>query len=346
MAVNPAMETGGNSVDDAAAAIAEMLSPMEEMAEEEEIEAVEGDEIESEADGEQEAESDEQPEDEPEEQGAIESLSDVAEALEVPLEDLLATLKHTVKVNGETLDVPLSELTAGYQKDKDYRQKTEALKREREQFETAAMERAKALEETHAHAAYVLNTIEQQIASTANSQELERLRQTNPQEWAAKRLELQDRLNAFQALKQQAAQSYAAFQQQTQTERAQMLQKTLEKEREALHAAIPDWSQETNSRLTSFLQDEYGFAPEQVAQVYDHRLVKMAYEAMKWRESQRSAQQTVKKVKAAPKLVKPSAKPSQTQIKRSEAAKLRGRLKQTGKVEDAARLILAGGILK
>ena len=351
MAVNPGPgpETG-TTTDHAASQIEALLGDDLEIGtpdEEEEIES--DDEIEDSDDGDTDEQVDEseaeQAEDEEGEQEAIESLSDVAAALGLSQEELLANLKHTVKVNGESIEVTLSELQAGYQKDKDYRQKTETLKREREQFEAAAMERAKALEESHAQAAYVLNAIEQQIASTANSQELERLRQTNPQEWAARRLELQDRLGALQGLKQQAAQSYAQVQQQMQQERMATLQKTLEQERQALLTAIPDWNQETNQRLTEFLQSDYGFSPEQVAQVYDHRLVKMAYEAMKYRESQRKSEITVAKVKKAPKLVKPATPQSPQTLKKAQVAKLRGKLKKTGHVRDAASLILSAGIL-
>lgn len=349
MAVNPGPgpETG-STTDAAAGRIEALIGDDFEIGDEVEVDEPEGEEAEAE-----EAEPDEQvdeseaepAEDEEGEQEAIESLSDVAAALGVPVEDLLANLKHTVKVNGETIDVPLSELQAGYQKDRDYRQKTETLKREREQFEAAAMERAKALEESHAQAAFVLNSIEQQIAQSANSQDLERLRQTNPQEWAARRLELQDRLQALNGLKQQAAQSYAAVQQRMQQEQAQNLQKTLEQERQALLTAIPDWNQETNQRLTEFLQSDYGFSPEQVSQVYDHRMVKMAYEAMKWRESQRSSEVTVAKVKKAPRLVKPSTPQTPVSIKAAQVRKLKGKLKQSGHVKDAASLILSAGFL-
>jgi len=62
--------------------------------------------------------------------------------------------RHTVKVNGEVLEVTLEELKAGYQRQADYTREKQALKKEIEEFESvsgelvAAFEGIQALEET------------------------------------------------------------------------------------------------------------------------------------------------------------------------------------------------------
>jgi hypothetical protein len=64
------------------------------------------------------------------------------------------TDRHTVKVNGEVLEVTLEELKAGYQRQADYTREKQALKKEIEEFEAvsgeliAAFEGVQALEET------------------------------------------------------------------------------------------------------------------------------------------------------------------------------------------------------
>lgn len=316
----------------------EEREPVEDSAEEdEEVEAEESDE-ETTSEAEDEVEAEPEEEDEEDVEATVESLRDVAEALEMPLEDLLANLKHTVKVDGETLDVTLSELQAGYQKDADYRQKTEALKREREAFEAKAQERFNALEENHATAAYVLNTIEQQIASEFQSEDFARLRQENPTEWTARRIELQERMQHLQNLKQQAAYQYTQLKESVKYEQQQQLAATVKQESELLRQAIPNWNSETQAQVNDFLISK-GWTPEQLNQVYDHRLVDMAYKTMLYERGQAKSQETVKKVKKAPKLVKPGKPKAESQVKTNSVRKLQGRLKQTGKLQDAAKLI-------
>jgi len=338
MAVNPREGT----VDAAAEAIeglfgSEELEGVNDLVEEEEVET---EEVETEEEGETTDEvEDAEPEDEePEEVEAnIESLADVAEALELPLEDVLVNLTHTVKVDGESLEVSLDELARGYQKDADYRQKTEAVKREREAFEAERQQRVQMLEDEHAQNAYVLNTLEQQIIQGQDPEMMARLRAENPAEWTARNQEHQQQLLGIQRLKMEAAQRLDQLKNQSAQEEAGRLAQTVQEESRLLRDAIPQWNDSVRDSVNAFLHGQ-GYTPEQIGQVTDHRVVKMAYEAMMFRQGQEKAKAVTKTVKKAPKLVKPSTT-SPTRVRRDEVRKLKSRLKKTGDLKDAAALI-------
>lgn len=338
MAVNP--KAGTTNTLDAAASQLEGL--MGDDVAEEVVEAEAPDEVElTEADDEVEiVEDDAELEvEEDEDTSPIETVASLAEAMGMSTEDVLESLKATVKVDGHSEEVSLAELTAGYQKDRDYRQKTERLNREREAFEQQQQQVVQQLQADHAQAAYVLNSLERGLTEEMNSPELQQLRKTNENAYVARRMDFQDRLQTLQKLKQQAAQEYSRTQQMLAEQQRQAISSQLEKESEALQSAIPGWNSEKQSKLYDWLANEYGYSDEQLDQVYDHRIVRMAWEAMQYRAQQAQSEVTKKRVKQAPKLIKPTAPPSKAKLDAKNARRLRGRLKESGKLQDAAALI-------
>jgi hypothetical protein len=338
MAVNP--EAGTSSLDAAATALEGLFGGDEvdsveepEVEETEEPEAPEGDEPEGEADDD--AEPDEEETDE-----EIETLEQLAEATGRSVDDLLAALKTTVKVDGEVSEVTLDELRAGYQKDRDYRQKTEALKRDREAWEQQQAQIYEQVEQQHQIAAYILNDQERQLAEAMGSPEMARLKETNREQWIAKRFEFQDQLQKLQQTKHEAAQRLQQFRSQQTAEQEQKLRERLKEEHERLTSTFPKLDR---GALTKYLTEGIGFTPQEVGQVYDHRLVVMAEKARLYDEQQRQSEAAVKQVKKAPKAPMPGKQSSPAKVKRSELQKVRARLKQTGKTRDAADYLLKSG---
>ena len=90
------------------------------------------DEIEADAEVEEE-ESDEEVEDDEDSEEADDKPADAGKT-------------HTVKVNGEVLEVSLKELKAGYQRQADYTRDKQALKKEIEEFEQVSSTLAEAYE--------------------------------------------------------------------------------------------------------------------------------------------------------------------------------------------------------
>ena len=344
-----------STVDIAAQRIEALLNPPdEEVIEEAQVEAVdeaetEDEELESTEEGEAEEveepdEEEEAPEEalEEEESAPLESLSDFAEALELPMEELLTTVKAKIKVDGEESEVTLDTLIRDHQKGKHYSNKANELADAKREFDSVVSQRMQDFEASHAQNAFVLNTLKSNIANSMQTAEMQQMRREDPATWNANYVGYQDQLRALEQLEQTAAQQYEQIRQSVTEQNTQRLRENLAQEEEMLAEMIPSWISDkegTQKEIVQFLTDEYKFTPEMLDQVADHRLVLMAYEAMQYRSQKAKAAKTVEKVKKAPKSLKPSKPRTRRSIQADNVRKLRGRLKKSGSVRDAASLI-------
>jgi len=271
---------------------------------------------------------------------SIETLEQLADALEVPMDELQTQLTHTFKAADEEVTVTLAELVRGYQKDADYRRSTAKLAEDRRRAETEFSERMRQYEQNSQALAQTFNTAEQIIIGDANSEQLARLRESDPAEWTARREELGQRLNALRNTRNQAAAFYEQYQ-------AEYLSKLKETEMKALTEAIPDWSDESVKTARNVMQS-MGYTEQEIGNIYDHRAITAAMElhalrneVATLRDKQKKAADTVKRVKKdVPKLQKPGKQRSKgIKAKRGNLENLRSRARKTGKVEDAAKVI-------
>lgn len=171
---------------------------------------------------------------------------------------------YTVKVDGKEFEVTETELLAGYQRQQDYTQKTQAVANERREFE----------QQRDAEIVELKNALAYHALPTA--------KEPRPEDFAGKPEEFM--------------QAYGQWQQKTarQAEASQLLeaitaeenQRTLAREVGLLEKAIPEWADET-TRNTEFAEmvksgsERYGFTPEEIAQVTDHRLLLLLRDAAK-----------------------------------------------------------------
>lgn len=302
---------------------------------EQEIEAIETQE--SESSEEQPTEATEQPE-----ETSFERLDEIAEALGMPVEKFLQSIKGKVKVSGQERDVTLEEALKGYQLESDYRQKTMELSDHRKAFE---VERDKQLNDVKARlgeAQHIAKFYEQQLMGEYNSINWQELRQSNPAEYAALQQDYNQRYQQLQQAKQQVAYEQQRLQYEETQKSQQAFQKSITEQREKLAEVIPEFRDPAKAKalkeeMRGFLKVN-GFKDEEIEQVYDHRHVLLIRDAMKYRGLQDKSPQIVNKVKDAPKLLKPGAKPQfskQTQLLKDA----RSRLRKSGNLKDAAQAI-------
>lgn len=192
---------------------------------------------------------------------------------------------YTVKVDGKEFEVTESELLAGYQRQQDYTQKTQAIAEQRRAFE---QERQGEMEQLrNALAYYALPTA----------------KEPRPEDFAGK--------------PDQFMQAYGQWQQQSarQAEAAQLLdaivsdenRRTLEREAGLLQQAIPEWADETvrqadYAKMMQAASDRYGFSPEEIAGVTDHRLLILLRDAAKGAELDAKPVVLKRKTEIKPKL--------------------------------------------
>lgn len=302
----------------------------------EEVEA-EGDSVEESKDTESE-ESDVQDPESEEEAPQFSSIQELAEALEISPEDFLANFKGKIKVNGEEDEVSLAEALNGYQRQADYQRKTAEVAEQRREFEAAVEQTQAELAQRNQIAQASLQAAENVLMQEFAGIDWQQLEQDDAgtaalykQKFAQRQNEIQGYQQALMAQQQQ--EQMLAAQQYEQAQKAFIAQ-----EREALTKAAPDWNEDTDKQVATYLKD-YGFRPEEIGQLVDHRQALLVQKAMLYDQQQKSVEVAKAKVKPLPKMLKPNSK--QNQRKPTEKLdKLRGKLKRSGSVNDAAAMLL------
>ena len=240
---------------------------------------------------------------------------------------------YTVKVNGQELDVTLDELRNGYSRDADYRQKTEELSHQRKQFQSESEKQRQDYSQKLNELNQRLSAAQVDLNAEINSADLDKLYDEDPTEAARVERKLKKKQDALnQSL------------QHTQVEQKQQFESYLQDQQRKLVSKMPDFSDPAKaSNLKANMKstlNNYGFNDQEVAQVYDHRIVMLVNDAMKYRSMQNS------KPNIAKKITKPS-RPFSSGVKqgKSEAnLKLRrdkfSRLKKSGSMKAAQDVFL------
>lgn len=241
----------------------------------------------------------------------------------------------TVKIDGKDVEVPLSELKNGYQRQADYTRKTMEVS---EQRKAAEAERSQALQERQAYAAN-LQRMQAQLEGALQQQQQtnwEELLQSDPVEYLKQQHQAQARqaqLNQVYAEQQRVA----ALQQ---AEQAQVRQSYLAQQQEELLAKLPEWkdaqkAQAEKTALRDYLL-ESGYDRQTVETITDAKAVLLARKAMLYDQMVAKASAAAKKVSTLPtKVERPGQGENPGLDRRSSAYQ---RLSKTGKAEDAAAL--------
>jgi len=239
----------------------------------------------------------------------------------------------TVKIDGKEVQVPLSELLNGYQRQSDYTKKTmEAA----EQRKAADAETQKAQQERQQYAGE-LQRMAVQLEGVLEQQsqiDWQALIDSDPVEYLKQQQLFQQR----QALYQQNTQERQKLAQQFQNEQAQAHQSYLAQQQEDLLAKLPDWKDDAKAAaektaISKFLQEQ-GFGDEDISSIADHRHVIIARKAMLYDQVMANAKLQAKKVQEAPqRVVKPGVTSNGNPDGRTVAAKNHAK---SGTVESAA----------
>ena len=308
------------SVEDMAATLASGILKQEEQEDAEPVEA------------------EAQPETEPE--AETEEATPETETEEPPQPD---RYKFTVKAEDGT-DVEIEEdvegLKKGYMLEKAFRMKTAQLAREREsvnqKIKEAVEPKLKEYDDKLQQAEQVLwHTLAPEMQST----DWNALARDNPAEWAQKYQAVQNvnaQLAQIQAERQKIAQAREEEFREVQKKAAQEAVETLQTE-------IPGWNNDLYGNILK-AGVEYGFRPEEVNAITDHRAIKVLWKAMQFDALQKAKPSVEKRTAApSPKVIKPGSteKPDASADKWKTGM---AQLRKTGKDSDAvglAKMMLA-----
>lgn len=205
--------------------------------------------------------------------------------------------RYKVKVNGEEVEVPLSELQKGYSRNEDYKLKTMALADERR-----ADEARRANIEQDVRIQYA-NELKQSIdlfeqldpvLAEARQIDWDKLKAEDPATFVQYSDAVNQRIAVIEQHRAQIAQieqqRHHAMQAEDQSERQQRMEMAANK----IVETMPELAQGDNfstfaNQNIEFLR-EAGFTPTEIADAVDDRVLLMADDARKWRSLQRAKQ--------------------------------------------------------
>ena len=271
----------------------------------------------------------EEPTEELEASGEAEDESEYSEDSE-PVEEVKP--RYKAKVGGEEVEVELDELINGYQRSKDYTQKSQALAEQRKAIDAERGHLEQVKQERMAYA-QKLQALDSFLSQQNRGEDLEVLKETDPIGYAVKVAEQSQREKQLSVVR--AEQNRIA--QQQQAEQQQNLQNHLKYESEKLASVIPELATPKGDAIRKEIREyakSVGWSDQELSSVYDHRAVLTLYKAMKFEQLQKGKPETLKKVQQAPKMLKPGTSTPST--KSAQDKQVMQRLRQSGKVRDAA----------
>mgnify|MGYP006397758799 CR=1 FL=1 len=285
--------------------------------------------VESEEDQPQEQEISEETENEDEV-----SEQDVSQDEEqIDTQEKLEDSTYKVKVAGQELDVTLDELRNGYSRDADYRQKTEELSNQRKNFQSESEKQRQDYSQKLNELNQRLSTAQQDLNAEINSADLDRMYDEDPTEAARVERKLKKKQDALNQSLQQA-----------QAEQKQQFETFLQDQQRKLVSKMPEFSDPAKaSSLKANMKstlNNYGFNDQEVAQVYDHRIVMLVNDAMKYRSMQNSKPNLAKKISKPSKVFSSGVKQGKTELNQKARKEKFSRLRKSGSTKDATSIFL------
>ena len=276
-----------------------------------------------------ETEVEQKPEAQPEQEVPVEEeASEDQNAIEEQTTDL-----HQVIVNGEKIDVDLEELKAGYQKDADYRRKTEEIAIEKRELKSEEDRLKKQYSTKMEDLNSLVVTLNAEINNDMNSKELDKLWDEDPTEAAKIDRRIQKRKNTIQEAQQKLREH-----QQTQ------FQEILREEQRKLHLRHPEIADPikgatVKSNIVSYLSSK-GFSNEDVSRIYDSRMFDVIMDGMNFKKTKEAKPNLVSKKVKPTKFVKSGVKSTKEELNSKSRLNQLKALKKSGSTKDATDLLM------
>ena len=237
---------------------------------------------------------------------------------------------HRVKVQGQELEVSLDELKSGYSRDSDYRQKTHALAEERRMLDDQKTSLSRSYDGKLKELTDLIGAAESYIGQSSK-EDLQKMYEEDPTQAAKIDFQQRQQRESFNKLKQQA-----------EVVKLQQYNQYLDEQKRLAATKIPEYSDPVKgvtfkNQMKNTLS-EYGFNDQEIGSLADHRFLMVLKDAMEYKNL-KSKPVTNKKVTTAPKVVK-SGTPKMEDSRRAAVKQKIGRLRRSGKINDAQSAIL------
>lgn len=260
------------------------------------------------------------------EQELLEATEDDGEPLDDDGEEPGA---YTVRVDGQEFEVPLPELIAGYQRQSDYTRKTQAVAGQRKTLDIEL----NAMRQERGQYAAVLPQLEQ-VIQMGVGQEPREEQYSSRADYLYAKDQFATQMQQLGAIQQERARVH----QQQVYEQEQQIAQWRESQAFALKDKLPEWSDQKvqtkeQGNITDYAR-AVGFSDEELATVFDHRMVLVLRDAMKFRQLQSTGRRKAKKAKT--KAASPGSGDSGIRSRPDKALRERA---ASGTVDDIAPLM-------
>ena len=232
---------------------------------------------------------------------------------------------RTFLVDGETLSE--EELKLGFLRQSDYTKKTQLVSEQRKAYEAQSQQAEATMSALMSAAGADLSRFE--------GVNWEAVAVDNPEQYKAAKAAFEQTRSTYDFIKAQSDQYQAQSQQQAEAAHKEAAKDSLT----VLKTNIPGWNNELYYKIGEYAQKDLGVTSDEFNQVADHRMITALYKAMQF---DRAKQVTAKKkIKASPTKTLSGGKADASKATESDTSrKQRERLKRTGRIEDAAAVIL------
>jgi hypothetical protein len=242
----------------------------------------------------------------------------------------------TVTIDGNPVEVTLTEALQGYSRTADYTRKTQKLAEERKDFEA---EKTSTREARDQYAERVKQLDEHLDSVEIKEPDWEKVRRETPEQFAQQHAEWQlhvQRRNAVKAERERVENEQKA-------EQTAEFEKYLRGQQEALHAALPDLAdpakrQGLKDRLIAHAET-LGFTKEEVEAAPDHRALVLLSHSMQLAAIRSKADKVKDKAKDVP-TIKPGARKTRKSKRSRQSKAARARLAKSGSLDDGAAALL------
>ena len=239
---------------------------------------------------------------------------------------------HRIIVNGEKIDVDLDELKAGYQKDADYRRKTEELAIDKRQLASDRDRLTKDYSTKLESLDNLTRTLNAEVNSELSSKDLDKLYDEDPTEAAKIERKIRRRKETI-----------AQAQRKLRSHQEEQFQGIIREEQKKVALKHPDFGDTIKGYTLKTNMRNYlvgrNFSDQEINQVYDSRMFDVIMDAMTHSNNKKLKPTLVsKKVKPA-KVIKSGIK--ETKDEQTSKARLDqiNRLKRSGNPRDATDLL-------
>ena len=243
------------------------------------------------------------------------------------------TSLHQVIVNGEKIDVDLEELKAGYQKDADYRRKTEEIAIQKRELKSEEDRLKNQYSTKMDDLNSLVATLNAEINNDMNSKELDRLWDEDPTEAARVDRRIQKRKQTIQQAQQRLREHQES-----------QFQEILREEQRKLHLKHPEIADpvkgsEVKSNIVNYLSSK-GFSNEDVARIYDSRYFDVIMDGMNFQKTKSVKPNLVSKKVKPSNFVKSGVKTTKEDMDRKSRLDKLKSLKRSGNPKDATDLLM------